>query len=184
MLAARIGCLVVVLSCQLAPAVIAAGGYPEWVRAIRDCADDGKVDGTYSAHALEKAISELPSFEDEYYGCTDVLRHALEGGSGKHDPPPPNGILTESGAVAAAPEDLAALQIVQAAADAGAPLPATARFEAAAVDASPGAPFSISGPTREANAYPLWVTRDALLVTLGCLFATISLHALRRRSRR
>ena len=176
--AAWAGCLAVFLSCQLAPAAL-AGGYPEWVLAIRDCANDGKLDRTYSAAALKKAISEIPAFEDEYYGCTDTLRRALEGGSGKHEPPPPGGIVTESGAVAAAPEDVVALQTVQAAADAGAPVPVAATLNAA--DASAPTPLLLGEPTQEATAYPLWVTRDALVATLAAVLAALCLHALRRR---
>jgi hypothetical protein len=176
--------LAAVVVCCVPPNALAADGYPEWVLAIRDCADDGKLDGTYSQHALQKAIGQLPAFEDEYYGCTETLRHALEGGSGKQGPSAPNGIVTESGAVAAAPEDVAALQSVQAAADAGDPVPAAVRIDAGVAGGDAGAPYLLGVPTRAAGVYPLWVTRDALLATMAALFATLCLHALRRRRAR
>ena len=176
-------CLAVILTCLLAPVAASANGYPEWVLAIRDCANDGKVDGTYSTQALKRAISELPAFEDEYYGCTDTLRHALEGGSGKHEPPAPNGILTESGAVAAAPEDVAALQSIQQAADTGEP-PAALSGAPAGASVGPSPHLLLGDAMRGTSSYPLWVTRDALLVTLASVLATLCLHALRRRRAR
>jgi hypothetical protein len=101
-----------------------AFAYPPWVLAIQDCASDGKLDGTYRPADLVKALQNLPSDGDEYSDCASAIRQALEGGSGKTDGPPPDGIVTASGAVAASPDDAAQLDTVIAAADAGEPAPA------------------------------------------------------------
>jgi hypothetical protein len=104
-----------------APSALA---YPPWVLAIRDCASDGKLDGTYRPADLVKALQNVPSDGDEYTDCASAIRRALEGGSGKTGGPPPGGIVTASGAVAASPDDAAQLDTVIAAADAGDPAPA------------------------------------------------------------
>ncbi|HET6509459.1 MAG TPA: hypothetical protein VFG42_21860 [Baekduia sp.] len=50
--------------------------------AIRDCANDGKLDKTYTQSQLADAIAHLPADVDEYSDCRDILRRAqLNGGS-------------------------------------------------------------------------------------------------------
>jgi hypothetical protein len=44
---------------------------------IRDCADDGILQGSYSASQLRKAINDIPAELDEYSDCRDVLSRAL-----------------------------------------------------------------------------------------------------------
>jgi hypothetical protein len=95
----------------------AASAYPPWVLAIRDCADDGKLDHTYSHEALTEALHNVPSDGGEYSDCANELRHALTGGSGKTDAPPVNGVVAPSGAVAASGDDLAQLQRIVEAVD-------------------------------------------------------------------
>lgn len=48
--------------------------------AIRDCANDGKLDKSYSGSELADAIAHLPADVDEYSDCRDVLRRAQLGG--------------------------------------------------------------------------------------------------------
>lgn len=43
---------------------------------IRDCADDGRLDGKYSASEIRDARKNLPADVDEYTDCRDVLRRA------------------------------------------------------------------------------------------------------------
>jgi hypothetical protein len=50
--------------------------------AIKDCANDGKLDKTYSTSDLADAIANLPADVDEYSDCRDVLRRAQLGGGG------------------------------------------------------------------------------------------------------
>jgi hypothetical protein len=101
----------------------AAYAYPPWVLAIRDCADDGKLDHTYSHGALTEALHNVPSDGGEYSDCANELRHALTGGSGKTDGPRVNGVLAPSGAIAATDDDLAQLQRIVAAVDVQATTP-------------------------------------------------------------
>jgi hypothetical protein len=43
----------------------------------RDCADDGTLQGSYSASDLRKARDSLPTDADEYSDCRDVLSRAI-----------------------------------------------------------------------------------------------------------
>jgi hypothetical protein len=155
----------------------AAAAYPPWVRAIRDCADDGRIQGKYAPADLEKALHNLPADGDEYYDCRNELEHALDGGSGKDQvsPPPPNGIVTESGAVAASADDVAALQAVTADAAAG-------NLQAVAADAGAVAPPGgvADLPTASSADYPLAPARDALIIT-AILMAIVTLVSVLRR---
>src|SRR3954465_4866007 len=58
-------------------AAFASGG-----KVIRDCTDDGRLQGHYSQKDLRDALSSLPSDIDEYPDCRDVIRRAAFGGAG------------------------------------------------------------------------------------------------------
>src|SRR5436190_20249309 len=74
---------------------------------IRDCAQDGKLDKTYTQKELQSALKNLPSDIDEYTDCGSVIRAAMHGGSGNPGGPGPAGaILVQSGAVAASQQDI------------------------------------------------------------------------------
>ena len=49
---------------------------------VRDCFDDGKLDGDYTASQIRDARNNLPADVDQYSDCRDVLARAL-GGSGE-----------------------------------------------------------------------------------------------------
>jgi hypothetical protein len=81
---------------------------------IRDCAQDGKLDKTYTQKELQGALRNLPSDIDEYTDCGSVIRAAMHGGSGNPGGPGPTGaILMPSGAVAASQQDISALAALQ-----------------------------------------------------------------------
>lgn len=44
---------------------------------IRDCADDGRIDGSYTTQELQRARRELPADVREYTDCSDALRSAI-----------------------------------------------------------------------------------------------------------
>ena len=46
---------------------------------IKDCAEDGSIDGTYTKSELEKARKQLPSDLDEYTDCRDSISDAIAG---------------------------------------------------------------------------------------------------------
>ena len=50
---------------------------------IRDCAQDGHLDGHYSNAELRQARDNLPSDLDEYSDCRDVISAAITSGSGR-----------------------------------------------------------------------------------------------------
>ncbi len=58
------------LLCAAAPAAAAP------IDVIRDCSEDGSLDGKYSQRDLEGALDELPSDLDEYTDCRSVIRRA------------------------------------------------------------------------------------------------------------
>ena len=76
---------------------------------IRDCAQDGSVDGEYSQKELQQAERDLPNDIDEYTDCRAAIRAAQSGGSGRAPGTGGGGFATEAGAQAAAAEDIEAL---------------------------------------------------------------------------
>jgi hypothetical protein len=59
-----------------------AAAYAGGDKVIRDCTDDGRLQGHYSQKDLRDALSSLPSDIDEYTNCRDVIRRAAFGGAG------------------------------------------------------------------------------------------------------
>ncbi len=54
---------------------------------IRDCSEDGILNGTYSQSELDGALEDLPSDLDEYTDCRSVIRRAqLKSAGGKRRP--------------------------------------------------------------------------------------------------
>jgi hypothetical protein len=50
---------------------------------IRDCSEDGVLNGKYSHSEIEKALEQLPSDLDEYTDCRSVIRGAQLGSAGR-----------------------------------------------------------------------------------------------------
>ena len=97
-----------------APAAHAKAG--DYHAAIRDCADDGQLEGHYSRSTLRQALQHLPGDLSEYTDCSDALHAALAagasgngssggGGGGPTIPSNPS-LTTPSGAVAGSQQDL------------------------------------------------------------------------------
>jgi hypothetical protein len=117
--------LLAAIACALATAAPALADSEE---VIRDCYDDGKLDGSYSQEDLKEAEDDLPSDVDEYSDCRQVIASArARGGKGKRggtggvpgagfrgggtaggDP----ALSTDSGAIAGAREDLDELNAI------------------------------------------------------------------------
>jgi hypothetical protein len=49
---------------------------------IKDCANDGVINGTYTAKDYVDALANLPADVDEYSDCRDQIRRAQLGGAG------------------------------------------------------------------------------------------------------
>jgi hypothetical protein len=62
----------------LVPAAYADG---TTIKIIRDCADDGVLEGHYTPSELRKARDNLPTDVNEYSDCSDVLSRALSAGA-------------------------------------------------------------------------------------------------------
>jgi hypothetical protein len=101
-------------------AMTAPAAHASYRDAIRDCADDGFLQGTYTKKELRQARSHLPTDIQEYSDCSDVLARALaalanknRGGKAGGDLPPAAGdpkLTTGSGAVASNPQQFDALK--------------------------------------------------------------------------
>src|SRR5215213_9508271 len=74
MLRLALGCLLLGLV-VFVPAADAAST----TQILRDCADDGVLQGTYSPSDLRKARKNIPTDTDEYTDCRDVLARAGAG---------------------------------------------------------------------------------------------------------
>jgi hypothetical protein len=70
--------LLIVLFLAPTAAAYAGGG-----KVIRDCTDDGRLQGHYTQKELREALSSLPSDIDEYTDCRNVIRRAAFGGAGR-----------------------------------------------------------------------------------------------------
>jgi hypothetical protein len=81
--AARTTTTLVAVLAALTVAVPAAFSSPMSV--IRDCSEDGVLNGKYSPSELDGALDQLPSDLDEYTDCRAVIRRAQLGSAGgKH----------------------------------------------------------------------------------------------------
>jgi hypothetical protein len=67
-----------VLGCLLLPASAWASGDA----VIKDCTDDGVIQGHYSQKDYSDALNNLPTDVDEYTDCRDVIKRAQLGGTG------------------------------------------------------------------------------------------------------
>jgi hypothetical protein len=81
--AARTITTLVAVLAVMAVAVMPAFSSPMSV--IRDCSEDGVLNGKYSPSELDGALDQLPSDLDEYTDCRAVIRRAQLGSAGgKH----------------------------------------------------------------------------------------------------
>jgi hypothetical protein len=100
----------------LVMAVAAPAAHAGYRDAIRDCADDGFLQGHYTKKELKQARAHLPADLHEYSDCDDVLARALAALANKNkhsgsggEPPPTAGdpnLTTSNGAVAHSPQQL------------------------------------------------------------------------------
>ena len=67
-----------VLGCLLLPAAAWGSG----AAVIKDCTNDGVIQGHYSQQDYKDALANLPTDVDEYTDCRDVIKRAQTGGAG------------------------------------------------------------------------------------------------------
>ena len=75
-----------IVTSMLALALVApTAAHASGAAVIRDCTDDGRLEGHYTQRDLRDALASLPSDVDEYTDCRDVIRRAAfaAGGSSK-----------------------------------------------------------------------------------------------------
>jgi hypothetical protein len=94
--AARTTTTLVAVLAALAAVVLSAFSGPAAaspISVIRDCSEDGALDGKYSSSELERALDQLPSDLDEYTDCRAVIRRAQLGSAGgKHRSAKPDAV--------------------------------------------------------------------------------------------
>ncbi|TML03683.1 MAG: hypothetical protein E6G41_13330 [Actinobacteria bacterium] len=76
-----------VLGCLLLPAAAWGSG----TAVIKDCTDDGVIQGHYSQQDYKDALANLPTDVDEYTDCRDVIKRAQTGGGSSGGPGAPGG---------------------------------------------------------------------------------------------
>lgn len=88
--------LAMLLAAAVVPAQALAQGSDE---VIRDCAEDGDLDGNYTQEELDEAYENTPSDIDEYTNCREVIQAAREqqGGGDNNSGSSPGGGTTGGG---------------------------------------------------------------------------------------
>ena len=86
----------ILLVCGLALVLVAppAAAQSTRIKILRECSQDGRLTGDYTAQQIRDARSNIPDDIDEYTDCRDVLTRALLSRAGGGDP----GGGTEGGA--------------------------------------------------------------------------------------
>ena len=80
----------------LASALLAVPAFGSAKDVIRDCSEDGVLNGHYSHSELAKAPAQLPSDLDEYTDCRAVIRSAELRSAKKKEGPGPGNVDTAS----------------------------------------------------------------------------------------
>ena len=70
--------ILLLLATAVALALPATSSAQTWQEVIRDCAQDGDLDGNYSQEELDEAHENMPSDIDEYSTCRSVIEAARE----------------------------------------------------------------------------------------------------------
>jgi hypothetical protein len=142
---------------------------------LRDCIFDGKLDRNYSNAELRKAKENLPSDQDEYSDCGDVIASAIKGGSnrGKGAGSPGVGSTDPAGEAAARTEDQSDLASVATAAEGDAP---KVDVGGASLEPDSSGFFNLAGA---ANTVPLPLL--FALILLGLFALASGLAAMRER---
>ena len=137
----------------LAFAILAPAAHGSAKDVIRDCSEDGVLNGHYSHGELTKALDQLPSDIDEYTDCRAVIRSAqLRSAKGK----------TGGGAPAATPPSPNEQQKVQQATKSPGPVNVGGK---GVVPGASGAPFKAAGFGTDLPTYVL-ITLVLLLLTM------------------
>ena len=150
---------------------------------IRDCAQDGQIDGHYSQHQLDQARHHIPSDVDEYTSCRDAIAAALArgrnsgGGGGAPSAPSNPALTTTAGATAYNQSDYQSLKDA-ATADSKRKSPPRVNIGPSDIAAGGGKSALLTSSTA-ANSIPPSVLGSMIAVGLLTL-AGVTLLAMRR----
>jgi hypothetical protein len=164
-----------ILLCVLAVLAMPASAFASADQVLRDCIFDGKLDRKYSNAELRKAKENLPSDQDEYSDCGDVIASAIKGGSdkGKGAGSPGVSASDPQGEAAARTEDQGDLASVASAAKDDAP---TVDVGGASLEPDSSGFFNLAGAANEVPL-PLLVA----LILLGLFALASGIAAMRER---
>lgn len=174
--------LALALIALAAPSVALASGDD----VIRDCADDGVIDGDYSERELREAERDLPSDIDEYTDCREAIRAERGGGAGSSGssggggrPATDPNLVTPDGAVASTRDDIDALnELSEQGRSEGGDEPA---IDVGGTQVTPGdsAGGQLLGAANAANELPMSMLSALILLVLSAVAGTALL--IRRR---
>jgi hypothetical protein len=168
----RLAALLAVLALMSALTAPAAGASADAV--IRDCSEDGVLNGHYTQSEIKSALKQLPSDIDEYTDCRSVIRAAQLGNAGGgHTANRPKGIASRVDTTA--PPSAREQKRLGEATGSQAPLTVGGSIVRPGASAKP---FNTSGIGGELP--PLFV---ALLIATGFAAICAALFALRRSPR-
>jgi hypothetical protein len=157
--------------------------------AIKDCADDGVLQGTYTKQELRQARKHLPSDLREYSDCDPVLAAALaslankgkggRAGGGTLPPAGPPALTTGSGAVAANPQQIDALKQETKGTIDGTKPPPRVPVGGRVVKPSTGGAISTAAHTVGTNSFPVQLL--LALIAVGAMGAIAAFALMRHR---
>lgn len=101
----------------IAAALLPAGASASAIEVQRDCALDGRIDGTYSQRDYRDALRSLSSDDDEYTNCRDIIEAARLAAAGGNPATPGSTIPLPAPGVdplaTATPAQRAAVKVAQ-----------------------------------------------------------------------
>jgi hypothetical protein len=153
----------------------AAPALATYQEVIRDCAEDGQLDGSYSQSELDQARNRLPSDLDEYSDCREVIAAASNGG---RDRGASGGTGGGSGGAAATPQDELSARNDASALDSAARKRRKPRVAIGGTPVEPGK-NGLFDSESAADGMPLSLL--LALIAIGLLAAGGGAYALRRR---
>jgi hypothetical protein len=172
------------LGCVAAAAPASASAFD----VLSDCAYDGRLSKVYPRQDYESALRQIPAVDDEYTGCSEVIRRAMNAvvahGAGTGSAGPADGTSNAPGAAAAVAAAAADEAVVQRDADplASATPAERASFAQATAQAAPKLLGNPAAAHILVHATPrrLPSTLVALLVAGGVLAVAAAVRRVRR----
>jgi hypothetical protein len=183
----RIALLCLLAALLVAPAAKAAST----IAILRDCQDDGVLEGHYTVAQLRKAARNLPTDVAEYTDCGDVLSRAIDAAAATTAPSRPHASTSPSGSAAAPPPATPTTPSLAAPAPSVPATPKDAQAIADAARSGPPAPPVAAHGRPVAAGFTADIHRNSLpsslltaLILVGAAVASLVVPAIARVLRR